>query len=131
NSYRKERDRGTLGFLLATPLSTDSILLGHLTGPIAPTPVLWGWAALVGLIPAGIIAADHDPMTAILGWIVAFGGSLLYLLTCALYGANIGIALDRTGGTALLSLGPALLWGVAIAAGVGLYMMAGAPYPLL
>ncbi len=70
-AFCRERDRSTLGFLLATPLTTDEILWGKLLGLLAPSFVmlamLTAWNALMSLF----LVPNVGPITALAGYIAA------------------------------------------------------------
>jgi hypothetical protein len=107
-SFRMERDRSTLGFLLMTPLSSRSIALGHMTGPAIPAFAYWAASAALGLAAALAVGAAGRPLAGIGAWALGFGSTLLYLALALVTGAWIGIseqkAHDMTIGIYLLPL---------------------------
>ncbi len=126
-SYRKERERATLGFVLATPLPSRWIAVGHLTGPALPAVVLWGLCGAGAALPTLLLAIYH-PVAAVWGWALGFGSALLYLGLSAASGAWFGVTLERARDLSLAGLVPPL-WLMALAAlGGFLTLRLGVPY---
>lgn len=123
NAVRLERERSTMGFLLATPLSSLGVAVGHCVGSVVPALTIWLGTALLALIPTTIVAVLGYPLQAFWGWGFGFFMSLMYLAIAAVTGAWIGIteqkARDMTIGVFLLPISIFL-----IGAAVAIYMMA-------
>jgi ABC-type transport system involved in multi-copper enzyme maturation permease subunit len=89
-AFGRERDKSTLGFVLATPLSTRSILLGKFLGMLTPTllaiSLLAVWCALLCL-PVAMELGTAQTLTGL------FFGVVNCLLVVIL-GGSFGLALS-------------------------------------
>jgi hypothetical protein len=131
NSFRKERQLQTLGFLLTTPLSSRSVAYGQCVGAFLPAFALWLLTALCALIPTSILAYLDRPGIAFWGWALGFSMSLLYLLMGIACGAWIGLTEEKVRDVTFgLSLMPAAFYLCGVGAAYLFYQYVRSSYPL-
>jgi ABC-type transport system involved in multi-copper enzyme maturation permease subunit len=82
-AFSRERRQGSLGFLLATPLTSSEIAAGKVLG--AAAPVLLAIGAFFPV--AGLLAALTLSPVTLWSWLVCFG----WLVVAALLGSALGI----------------------------------------
>lgn len=79
-AFVRERERSTMGFILVTPLSTRTIVLGKYVGLLTPTllamAVLTAWNGLLALL----LMLFVGPVNALIGWTLAVALPLTLLL---------------------------------------------------
>ncbi|MEP6755131.1 MAG: hypothetical protein ABJA67_06505 [Chthonomonadales bacterium] len=95
-SFRLEREKSTLGFVLLTPLSSRGLGLGHCIGALLPSLAIWAGASIGGLAPVIWLWSLVGAKFALTGYFYGFFLSLLYILLCVVTGLWIGITEGRT-----------------------------------
>ena len=95
-SFRAEREKSTLGFLLLTPLSSRGVAIGHCLGSLLPSIAIWIGAFLAAIAPTVWLGSIAGYPFAFAGFAYGFFLAIFYTFMCTVTGLWIGITEANT-----------------------------------